>query len=268
MSTILHILAPQKGYLLLGALWLIFGLAACVPKYHMSPNGVDTGRGIKLFIQNQENRRALLTLWRVEGDLDLETKQINGRYRFQLIGAKTEHAHLTVFGPFHQVAFELSMTPERLRFLDPDKRRVVETSATALGLNHLTGMDVPPNLLFQFLLALTAPVQTNHLETLFSELRTEDGENIRIDPENGHLLERWGRMESKVPYQANYRWFDTSLNRSDENLPAKIHITWSDDQYVIVRVKKWLFLPATQTPNWERLAAGKGFEVIYPFATP
>ncbi|MBF0272850.1 MAG: hypothetical protein HQL98_12410 [Magnetococcales bacterium] len=188
---------------------------------------------VERYLADQKARRQGPLHWAVDGVLDLETPEQERRNRIDLLGSGWERVRLRVYGPFRQVAGELLARGDRVRWVDPEKHAVIEVPASAAGLDHLIGVPIPPERLFQVImarasrLASTGPFPLDPSGAVI--VKTRDREQLRLDPTQGRLLERIGKAGSGTPYRVVYTWPDSSPKGDGEGdgviMPERILIT-------------------------------------------
>ncbi|MBF0627073.1 MAG: hypothetical protein HQL91_02525 [Magnetococcales bacterium] len=179
---------------------------------------------------DQSARRYRPLHWAVDGVLDLETPDQERRNRIDLLGSGPDRVRLRAYGPFRQVAAELITRDNRLRWVDPESRSVIEVPASSEGLHYLLGVPIPPGRFFQVIMAraegllpLTGQLS---LEPNGVAVTTRDGEQLRLDPADGRILERSGRPRFSAAYHVVYTWPDPAKNIDGGLLmPERILVT-------------------------------------------
>ncbi|MBF0212834.1 MAG: hypothetical protein HQM00_04615 [Magnetococcales bacterium] len=220
-----------------GVRWLAAGvagwlLASCawLPSPPEGAREVPGGVIVERYLADQEARRQGPVHWSVEGVLEMETPEQGRRNRIDLLGSGRERVRMRAYGPFRQVAAELLAWGDRVRWVDPERRSVLEVPANAAGMAHLLGVPIPPERFFQVITGRAAGLSSSGpfpLDENGVTVMTRDGERLRLDPVHGRLLERSGGGKGKgAPYRVVYRWPELPEGKSaDLRMPAGLVIT-------------------------------------------
>ncbi|MBF0125931.1 MAG: hypothetical protein HQM02_01860 [Magnetococcales bacterium] len=240
--------------LLLGCIGLL-SLTACV-RFFPSTEPVVRVDGAQLahrYLDEQKIRSAGAPHWGVEGILDLETPDQARRNRVDMMGSGGERMRLRAFGPFQQVALELLTTPSWMRWVDPQKQRVIQVPATAEGMRHLIGLPLTPPRLFQLVMGRAASLAGPGQGVLFGTaagvpVTTREGERLLLDPVHGRILERFGEAVPGTPYHAVYAWPERP-GVGPMALPERILVTLEHPGMRLELIFKRWFLPGTGMPD-------------------
>lgn len=226
--------------------WLTVGLwsllltacATMTPVPDMQPG--DLQRAYDRLRQDQARRTGRTNLWQVNGIMDLEMADGTGqRNRITLMGRGTEKARLLVDGPFHQTALEILVTPTWIQLIDIGKRTIVEVPATTAGMASLTKIPLAPARLFELALGITGPLTAPEEESMTARLFTESGEEVRLDPKTGQMVERIGTAGTQGVYSAVYQW-GTPVGDAPA-MPSRLHISLDDAVNLELIFQSWRF---------------------------
>ncbi|MBF0191119.1 MAG: hypothetical protein HQL99_08305 [Magnetococcales bacterium] len=226
---------------------------------------------VERYLADQTARRQGPSHWAVDGVLDLETPEQERRNRIDLLGSGWERVRLRVQGPFRQVAGELLARGDRVRWVDPEKRAVIEVPASAAGLGHLLGVPIAPERLFQVImarasrLASTGPFPLERTGGV--TVTTRDHERLQLDPTHGRLLERSGAARSGAPYRVAYTWPQEASPAQTGGLimPERILITLEKPKVRLeFRFNTWRFPAAGLAETAFDQALRSGFSLSRP----
>ena len=231
------------------------------------PRAVDPHPLLTLerFHADQQRRLDRLHQWQVAGILEVTTDRGSRRLRTEIQGETAHRAKVTLFGLMQQVVGVLFADSEVIRMVDADKQQIVEVPANAAGLRHLIGIDLPPEELFESMIALANP-EVEHEASPSAIWLTRLGERLILDPETGLIQERSGQTESGGSYRVIYEWPERQ-NDLSLPMPSRIQVTMQPgESQVHYTARQWRILDKPFATNWfsvlERYA---GFAVERPF---
>lgn len=217
------------------------------------------------FQTDQQTRQKQLQRWHVSGVLELTTDRGSRRYRTDISGVLAEEARVTLFGLMQQVAALLFAGPQEIRLVDPDKQHILEVPASAEGLYHLLGIGLQPEVLFESMLALAAPLAEPDPD-LPNGWWTRQGERLVLEPSSGLIQERFGLTEGGSSYRVAYEW-SPSPSTPLLPMPTQIHVMLlPGETEVKYRVRQWHSVEQPFATDWfAALQIYAGFSVERPF---
>ncbi|MBF0107579.1 MAG: hypothetical protein HQL76_00170 [Magnetococcales bacterium] len=264
---------PFPGLVL--AAVLILGIAGCAggpdpekrePVGHTRIDPIDHP-GMKRFRSDQKQRQRLTGSWQVDGSMEIQLKDDVRRHRMELEGRGGQQIRLRIFGPFRNVAMELTMIPEWLRLVHPGDRVRLEVAAERSGMAALTGLAFNPSWLYPALMGCAAEPAGSMIrekETLVGDSRS--GEKLWIDSRTGALKKRTRVGNGGRPFTVEYEWPEQSPDAMKNHLqmPLRVDIRLEDDDSrLTLSLNEWkffdgggdLFAAADRLPP---------FRVLYP----
>lgn len=254
------------------ALWalLLFAIlmTSCATPPPPPPEKVRTHTDPRItmerFQADQQDRLKRLQHWQLSGVLELTTDKGSRRYRTEIKGTLAERARVTLFGLMQQVAAILFAGPQEVRLVDADKQHILEVPANAEGLYHLIGVGLEPDVLFESMLALAAPLSEPDPD-LPGGWWTQMGEQLVLEPETGLIQERFGLTEGGGSYRVLYEW-PTSPN-TPLPMPSQIHVMlFPGETQVKYQVRQWSPVDQPFSTDWfDALQTYAGFSVERPF---
>ncbi|MBF0417410.1 MAG: hypothetical protein HQL86_04090 [Magnetococcales bacterium] len=246
-------------------------LSACasLDDLRETPHAVPGGVVLERYQKDQELRRQGPTHWAVDGTLEIETPDQGRRNRIELLGSGWSQVRMRVRGPFQEIAAELHARDDRVRWVDPEHRKVTEVPATSEGLYHLIGVPIEPEHLFAWIMGEAEsllPASTLPLEPAGARSESRDGERLWLDPENGRIRERRGNAGPGSHYRAVYTWPDPAARRASAHLmPESIQITLDKPKVRMEFVlRNWRYPAEGPTKNQFEQALDVGFSLLRP----
>ena len=183
-------------------------------------------QSVQQFTAAQTQQQHNLRFWRIAGIIEIESPKNNRRHRIELVGERDEKARLAIYGPFHQVARQLTFDATTIHMVMAEKSAGITVPANSAGFQQLTGMSLEPRQLFRFLLHwVELPLLGNGQETTdpeYLELRSASGEQLRLQRSSSQLIERRGQ-QGTLPYKVTYRW------QAHATHPDRIQIGWGEE---------------------------------------
>ncbi|MBF0339964.1 MAG: hypothetical protein HQL95_03260 [Magnetococcales bacterium] len=258
-----------RGGLVVGLLALLLSACAGPGSMQGKEQTVPGGPILERYQSDQSARRKVAQHWSADGVLDLETPDQGRRNRIDLLGSGWERVRLRAYGPFQQVAAELLARGDRVQWVNPDKRSVIEVPASAEGLRHLIGVPIPPERFFRMIMGQADtlvgegpfPYEPNGVR-----VKTRDGEELLLDPKRGVLWERHGAALAGAPYRVVYTWPDPSdAGKEQPLMPSRILVTLEKPKVRLEFIfRAWRFPVAGPPEALFSQAKDAGFKVSRP----
>lgn len=227
----------------------------------------DSSGVLRSFRLDQEKRRRLPQWWWVDGQVEISLKDEARRHRVELFGQRGQFVRMRIFGPFNNIAMELTMVPEWLRLVNPGDRALFEVSADSFGMESLTGLAFNPGWLYPAIVACAADLHNDAEfsdQTLSGENRV--GEKLWVDASTGLVLQRsrFG-VDGKV-FFVDYGWPEVQRPAQSNlpRMPERVEIRLADDgSRLTLSLKEWKFFNK-KPGNFPELEKVPAFQVFYP----
>lgn len=225
----------------------------------------------QIHFQNDQQKRLIhLKQWQASALLEVVGNQGKKRFRTTIQGEKNLRTKITAFGPFRQIAMELFADPKHILLINPSQRTIIQVPSTESGMSYLIQIGLKPKTLFRILTGLSEPLHPNNPQKNHHWL-TLDGEELLLDGQTGHILERFGQTSTKKNYHVVYQWPENRDNPTQSKtpplMPSKIRILFeSKKNQITVKVQKWQLNDTTFSKDWFSFDLSKSdFSVSKPF---
>ncbi|WP_143711355.1 hypothetical protein [Magnetococcus marinus] len=210
-------------------------------------------------------RDAVAGAWQVEGVLRMENASEGRSSRVRITGHGQQSMRLQAYGPFRQLAMEVWLSALWLERVLPDRLEVERVPANGEGMAHFTGLEIPPQQLVRMLLGVTDLESSWTWQKVDGDFWLHSGasERIRVSPEDGRPLERWGLVRAGLPYHVRYQWRDQQ--RAPSSLtPDSIEVRVGESNRLSVSAKKWRLGGKLGPSSWRDAYPKTIFKEFWP----
>ncbi|MEG3639952.1 hypothetical protein [Magnetococcus sp. PR-3] len=178
--------------------------------------------------------------WRVDGVMRMENATEGRSSRVRIQGDGLQRMRLQAYGPFRQLAMEVWVSALWLERVLPDRLEVERVPANRDGMAHFTGLEIPPQHLVRMLLGLTSLESHWSWQKIDGNywLQGKGSDRIRIAPEDGRPLERWGMVRPGLPFHVRYQWDDDAQPRQHLT-PDRIEVRVGESSRLSLSAKRW-----------------------------
>lgn len=265
----------QTPIILYGFLTLLLaGCAGGTPPGKTTDPAGSLNLATQRYQADQNNRHAKLGQWQVDGFMEWEGPDDGRRFRITMLGEKANRVRLKIYGPMRQVVMELLAGPRQIRLVNPGDKTLVVVPSSPLGMFNLAKIYMHPIRLLQAITGIAGRLTTASPTAKGGErpglVTTQAGERLKLDPETGRILERYGQADSNVAYTATYSWPEPSgsadATRRLPLLPSRLSLILpSKKTRFDYHLKHWQFPTRPFPKTWFSFnAAARGFRVVNP----
>ncbi|MEO5339665.1 MAG: hypothetical protein H7837_03960 [Magnetococcus sp. MYC-9] len=258
-------LPDRRAIALLLLSWAVAGCAE-LPRQDLS-SVMDPSVTKERFHADRLKRLEHVRQWQVSGILEVTSHEGRRRYRTEVQGEAAQRVKVTLFGLLQQVAGILFADPDEIRMVDAEQQQIIEVPSTAAGLNHLIGIGLQPEELFESMIGLAGPV----VESEEEHWLTLQGEALYLE-ESGLIRERSGQTETGDTYRVLYQWAEPGAEgEAAVPMPTQIHVLFSPGKTEVkFSGRQWQLLDQTWPDDWFTApeALYTEFTVDRPFSAP